>query len=531
MRKSRFLMNLITATAIGLSVMGCDSGSREGAIADGTDRTRQIVEERASLREYMLVAQRGSEPGPSSPLADGQSTPPNLTPGTVVATQPSDGDGTPGGLLFELLGIASQPQPNATPVGPGTNEVGTANDNSAVAAPGTGGYHVLEPSPTGSYAIGIARARNLEPPAVANLQIYSLDIADPLDQVFPPNVVFGPVADNVPIRTFAPNQGEFVSGVWSSDGRHFYAAINQLIITYTIDGNTGRIDEASLVNFPTATGMLVPNNAVKLINSRDGSTVYALDNANSQIIIYARNVATGALTQVTTVATVGDPRGFVIDRSGNFMYVAGRNSQSLAGYKVNADGSLTALDLFPDLGFGAVPFNAGINLGDVANNPQGDTLFVSLYASGFIQTYTIDTTTGALTANGNAVRQLGTSRNAGNIEVEPTGRFVISANEHDLESLVTNGNGLRVFANLDPATNDTMPSSPTPQEDTGEHVQYLVSDTPFTGDVQVLRIQAPGSAAALRAEVAVPVANPYGLAFFQKVLQAPGGDGNEPIVP
>lgn len=533
MRKSRFLLNLIATTAIGLSVMGCDS-SGQGAIEDTSDLTQtNITGERALLRQYMLVAQRGIVDGPSPELGDGLAVPPQLPEGTVLATEPTDAPGLEGGLLFEMLGIGNQPQPNATPVRPGTTDVGQSNTTQEVEAEDTNGYHALVPSPNGAFAIGISRARGLTAPNVANLQIFSLDIPQPLDQQFPPDLVFGPVADNVPIRTFAPDQGEFVSGVWSSDGRHFYAAINQFIITFDVDGVIGQINESSLVNFPA--GGATVNNAVKLINSANGATVYALDNANSQIVVYSRNVATGALTQVTALPTVGDPRGFTIDRSGNFMYVAGRASQSLAGYRVNADGSLTALDLFPNLGFGAVPFNAGTNLGDVAHNPQGDTLFVGLYASGFVQSYNIDAATGALTANGNAVSQLGRGGNLANLEVEPTGRFVITANEHDLESLAANGNGLRVFANIVEGTNDTdtggVVTSPGPQVDGNGNIVYLVSDTPFTGNVQVMRIYAPGGAFPLRAESSVNVNNPYGLGFVQKVLQAPAGTGTEPIQP
>ena len=67
MRKSRFLLNLIAATAIGLSVFGCDSSSTEAVqgVSDLTvgagSNNGQIATERQNLREYMIVGERGIE--------------------------------------------------------------------------------------------------------------------------------------------------------------------------------------------------------------------------------------------------------------------------------------------------------------------------------------------------------------------------------------------------------------------------------------------------------------------------------------
>jgi hypothetical protein len=276
-----------------------------------------------------------------------------------------------------------------------------------------------------------------------------------------------------------------------------------------------------------------------MLSARNGGTVYALDNANGNILTYSRNVADGFLTLTAVTPTVSDPRGFTLDRSGNFMYVVGRTSGAMAGYQVADDGTLTPFDLFPEIGLGPIPFPFGVDLGDVAANPQGDNLFLAEYDNGLIQAYTINAQTGALVVSGGAEGMLNGDGNIGNIEVEPTGRFVVSAHEHTFESLEDSADTDLVFANIDSGSNGAGGSafSATPQTDADGNVVYVLPDQDnnggpiFTGSVQISRILPPGGADGLRAEERVEAENPFGLNFFQKVLQAPGGDGTTPIEP
>jgi hypothetical protein len=534
MRKSRFLLSLIAATAIGLSVVGCES-SDSGSIADTTDLTvsgnDNQANERRNLREYMLVAQRGLNDGLSPDFAMGQGAPAGVVNPVVAA--PGD-DVTDQAFLFELLGISSTPNPNAIPVPPGQSVSGPGNTPGDVAAAGSTGYHQVYPSPGGNFVIGMARAKNRgftgDEVETANVEIMALQIEAPLDEVFPPNIIFGNVADPVPIRLYPPNQGEFVSGAWSSNAQQFYAAINGRIDVYTIDGTIGRITPTSSVAFPVGVPGTI-NNAAQLIASADGTVIWALDNANSQILIFSRSATDGSLTLVTSTPTVGDPHGFALDRTGRFLYVAGRSSEQLAGYRV-AGTALTAIDLFPQLGIGPIPFNFGAALGDVATSPVGDSLFLASYA-GVLQAYSTNATTGALAPVGNGAAPLAFDRNLANIEVEPTGRFVVGSFEHDFETFDAFSGEGQVFANINTATNG-LPQPPgtafsaTPQLDNLlQTIVVLPSDDPFTGSVQVYRIEPSG---APRAEERLDsIVNPYGLSFFQRVLQPPSGEG--PIVP
>lgn len=548
MRKSKFLLSLIAATAIGLSAAGCDSSS-SGSIADTTDlsvpNNNNNGNEQRSLREYMLVAQRGLETfGPS--FGTGQSAPAG---GEVVAA-PGDADITAAPpQLWELSGIADTPNPNANLTAPGNSTSSTPSTPDAVLTPsGASGFHEIYASPTGTFAIGVGRSKNrgfaTDSVDEVRLQIFTLEFEQPLDVVFPPNIVFNAPAANENVFFTAPNQGEFVSGAWSPNAAQFYASVNNQITVFSIDGTVGGLEVESAVDFPDGPVGQPPNNAVKMIASPNGASVYALDNANGQMVTYSRNTLDGSLTLAATSPVVSDPRGMTVDRSGNFMYVVGRSSEQVAGYRIEADGSLTPIDVLPEFGLGPVPFNFGEPLGDIAANPRSDQLFLTTYL-GVMQAYTINQATGGLTPYGESRDSTGGLRNIGNIEVEPTGRFVISAHEHDFDafqSFVTAANGFPlnedvVFANTDSATNGVAAFSPAPNLDLLGRIVYILPiplDSAQAGALQVWRINqnlAGPDDPGVRVVDSQPALNPYGLSFFQKVLQAPAGDGSTPIQP
>lgn len=535
MRKSRFLLNLIAATAIGLSVFGCDSSS-SGAVGDVTDLTTgqnsnnvQIINERQSLRQYLVVGERGADSFAPS-FAAGQSA-----PADAANTIASPGDGVVDdrrAALWEMLGIAEQPRPNSNIVGPGTTDT-TAPQVPTVSATagnaGTTGYHAVTVDPTGRFAVLASRGRNRGVAAddttvtAGQMQIFGLGPEAAFDVVFPPVFQFQNVAAPAPILGFnSVNQGEFLSVKFSPDARHLYVAADQQIVSLSIDGNTGGLTGVDVDAFPAGAANLgtLPalgganiNNAAQLIFTRDGTVMFAIDNANNQIIPFTRDVTTGQLTQGAAVATVVDPRGATIDRSGQFLYIVGRDSQSLAGYQIGANGALTQIQVFN--GFGAIAVPLGGALGDVDANPVLDQLFVSTFA-GVTQGYSINTTTGLLTATGAPTTLLGTSRNVGNIEVDPTGQFVLVCAEADLESVSSFAN---VVTGANGAGQPILAAGPT--NDTNGRIIFALANTnQFAGSLSILRINGDGS---VSVERQVDAANPHGLDFFQRVIQAPAG--------
>ena len=541
MRKSRFLLNLIAATAIGLSVFGCDSSSTDAVqgVSDLTvgagSNNGQIATERQNLREYMIVGERGIDSF-SATYGANQSDPADAT---AVFASPGDGVvDARRAAMWELLGIAEQPRPNSNIVGPGTTdpaspqvpEVGAAFSNE-----GTTGYHSVAIDPTGNYVAMISRGRNRgltgDPVALtgAQLNIFRLGPEEAFDVTFPPVFQFQVPATNTPGRVFNnTNQGAFVSGEWSPDARNYYCCVDGTIRAFGINGNNGEIGNAIDTEVfpagtpPTGTVGTTINNAAQLLFTSDGTVMYAIDNGNNQIIPYTRDTATGQLTAQAAVATVVDPRGATIDRSGKFLYIVGRDSGDLAGYSIGANGALTQIEVFTNLG--PIAVNFGSKLGDVATSPINDQLFLSTYA-GVSQGYSINTTTGVLNATGPASTLLAGSRNVNNIEVEPTGAFVLVSCEADREA-PTN------FANIDSNSNGmgqaVNVATPAAATDSVGRIVYALSGTTtldFEGAVAIQRINVDGS---LSTERQVSATNPYGIDFFQRVIAPPVGTATTP---
>lgn len=508
MKKSRFLLNLIAATAIGLGTVGCtDSG--QVAFQTNSDLIQDDAKVDVFTRQFLLVSQRGATPVPSA--YDDHTSAPDASLFSdllQVTGLLADGVGSPF-QLFELEGVQDG-QNKATP--------GSAQGYDALA-----GAHQSYPSPDGKYVIALSRARNLD--KVANvdrsgLAIYAIKTDEESD--YPHQVSIGNPQDPVPMSLVSGSQGEFASGVWSPDSKMFYTSLHGLVYSYIFYGDVGRIDSPQVLDFPDG-GVEDANNAVTMIMSNNGRFIYALDNANAQIVRYRRN-SDGRLSLADTTPTVADPRGMAVDRSGKFIYVTGRASGQLAGYSISnqtegspADGSLSPIDIFNE---GAVSHDFGFKLGSIATNPKADELVVAGYTGGTMQAYGINPASGALSAQGAAHSGIEGSRNTANIKIDPTGHFVIQANEHGLEDLVVRAQeiGAQMFANIDSDNNSGDSGhafSPIEMLDKNGNPVYIDSKATinFKGNVQIWRLDGYDDHAP-RAEKLIEVTNPYGISFF-----------------
>jgi DNA-binding beta-propeller fold protein YncE len=121
-----------------------------------------------------------------------------------------------------------------------------------------------------------------------------------------------------------------------------------------------------------------------------------------------------------------------VDPAGKFAYVANYQDATVSGYSINAaTGALTSVlgSPFPTSGCGA-----GESLcfpTSVAVDPTGKFAYVSF---GNISGYTINATTGALTPIPGSPFPAGggpASQGIGQVAVDPTGRFAYVANESD----------------------------------------------------------------------------------------------------
>ncbi len=526
MRKSRFLLNLMVATALGLSTIGCgSSGSGGGPIAGpgpSTEEPPEVREQRA-LRQYLLVGQRGLTAFAPT-FGPGQSGPDGLN----LVASPGDGDNVDPAQLYEILVQEGSPF-RWQLTGPGQD-----GPTTPTVADDTAGFHEVHFDPRGEYAIGLSRAHNRgygdDPVVSSTQQIFEVRMAEPLTEQFPPTFELVPTAETQSIALYHNDQGDFMSGAWSPDGRHFYVSVGQrdlgggtssFIIGYSLDRLTGRLDAAGDMLFSSSGGGEI-NNAAQLMFV-GSSQLLALDNANGRVVAYSRDSGSGELTELTSVATPSDPRGMAIDRDGRYLYVLGRESGALAGYRLSGSG-LEQIEV--TAGLGPIAWTLGEPGGDVVTSPNADHLYLGLY-NGTMVSLSIDPGTGLLEQIG-STRLLGGSRNLTNLEVDTTGQFVFAASEHDHEafqSYVTVGNGFPYneppqFANLDETTNDVNPTSSTPMVDSFGRVVYVDRSMgrAFTGDVQGLRVETQGT---LRAESRVEVENPYGLSIMRKLVVEP----------
>jgi len=141
-----------------------------------------------------------------------------------------------------------------------------------------------------------------------------------------------------------------------------------------------------------------------------------------EIVEYAINPTTGALTSMTTTTPPDDPTSLVIGPSGNFLYVTSHGSSAVMAYSIAANGTLTAVSGSP---FAVPATNCGAfceNTADqIVYDSQEGTLYVDMDYSWYVATFTVNSTTGVLTwvNNGTGV-QCGPS----SVSLDTTGKFV-----------------------------------------------------------------------------------------------------------
>ena len=157
--------------------------------------------------------------------------------------------------------------------------------------------------------------------------------------------------------------------------------------------------------FDETTGELAPNEVVK-VDAVYGEgprhyefhptldVVYVANENGSSVTVYDFNPDNGTLAPRQTLSTL--PEGFTerntcaqihIHPSGNFLYISNRGHNSIAGYAVQDDGSLTSLGQTP-----TEPIPRPFNL-----DPEGNFLFAAGQQSDKMAGYRIDTETGDLT--------------------------------------------------------------------------------------------------------------------------------------
>lgn len=185
--------------------------------------------------------------------------------------------------------------------------------------------------------------------------------------------------------SLAPN-GKFAFSA-SNDGKQIYA--------FTIDQTSGKLSPVAGSPFNTgfATGSPFPDIAV----DAQSAHLYLASAGDGKVAGFSINATSGVLTALPrSLYTAGAGAGAIpaFSPNGKFLYVmdqgaTGAGANSVFGYSIGSDGSLTAIS--------ATGFAAGTAPSWIVFTPDGKYAYVSNSGEDSISAYSVNDTTGALT--------------------------------------------------------------------------------------------------------------------------------------
>ena len=169
----------------------------------------------------------------------------------------------------------------------------------------------------------------------------------------------------------------------------------------------------------------ITNVGVSCASPSIGALAFVANSADNTVSVYSINASTGALTAVrgSPFATGTTPSSVAINPAGTLAFVANENSSNVSVYSINATtGALTQVSGSP-FATGGIP--GGIPF-SVAINPAGTLAFVANSADNTVSVYSINATTGALTAVPGSPFAAGT--NPYSVAINPAGTLAFVAN-------------------------------------------------------------------------------------------------------
>jgi len=220
------------------------------------------------------------------------------------------------------------------------------------------------------------------------------------------------------------------------DGKFVYVANQGMvggsgnISAYAMDSSTGAL--TAVAGSPFTAG----SNPQFVAIDPTGKFAYAANEGSSNVSAYAINATTGALTAIpgSPFSALWRPSSIAFDPSGRFAYVT-LSSNSVSAYAINATtGALTAIP--------GSPFSAGQFPSSIAFDLSGKFVYVANagleWTSGDISAFTINASTGALTAVAGSPFPAGA--NSRFVAFDPTGNFayVANADSNDVSAYTIN---------------------------------------------------------------------------------------------
>ncbi len=191
-----------------------------------------------------------------------------------------------------------------------------------------------------------------------------------------------------------------------------------------------------------ASGPLVPAATPVITASGTGPAAMAIDpsgnyllvanSGSSTLSVYSINVNTALLTPLTTASTGSQPIAVAIDPTNTYVYVANSGGNSISAYTINNNtGTPTALAKSPFLNLVLAPSALAFDLG-------GDNLYVTEASSGDVKVLSIDPATGNLSANAGAGAATGADPVSIVTNATRTNAFVAAHTGNSLSSFTIN---------------------------------------------------------------------------------------------
>ena len=160
-----------------------------------------------------------------------------------------------------------------------------------------------------------------------------------------------------------------------------------------------------------------------------GAYAFAADLGLDKVLVYRFDAAAGTLAPnkvpSASVAPGGGPRHFAFHPGGKYAYVINEMTSTVTAFSYDSSaGKLSNIQTITTLPDG---FKGGNSTAEVQVSPDGKLLFGSNRGHDSIAVFSIDSSSGRLTARGHQPTGGKTPRNFG---VDPTGRFLLAANQN-----------------------------------------------------------------------------------------------------
>jgi 6-phosphogluconolactonase len=181
-------------------------------------------------------------------------------------------------------------------------------------------------------------------PDAKNRFVLAMTLGNDLVNVFKFDAKTGKLEPNAPPSVAVKAKTGPRHFVFHPNGKLVYVLgeLDATVHVFDWDANKGQLKEKQSVNAltQTVTGRIA---AADLHLTPDGKFLYASERASNALAAFKINATDGRLTLIESIPTETMPRGFRIDSSGRYLFVAGMRSHRMSSYKIETTGKLTKL--------------------------------------------------------------------------------------------------------------------------------------------------------------------------------------------